>query len=90
MDSRLIEIPAYAIGNQTPIRRFADSQLQESIDRAVSGLGDKHGTVIAHADGDGASLTVVAKMGEHWSIVAPCYRSWDGKLEGEVAVRYAW
>ena len=46
--------------------------------------------MIAHADGDGASLTVVAKMGEHWSIVAPCYRSWDGKLEGEVAVRYAW
>ena len=92
MDSRLYEIPAYQIGNSRPIRRFVDSGLQESINRALAGIdAGKHGNVILHGDLEGnASLTTVANLNDHWSIVASVARPSGGKIEGEGAIVFSW
>lgn len=91
MDPRLYEIPVNQIGNPRPIRRFVDSGIQESIDRAVAGLGEKHGAVILHMDDKkNASLTTVAKLGDHWSVVASVYKPYGTKIEGEAAAVFSW
>lgn len=95
MDPRLCEIPPYSIGNSTPIRRFNDLQIQASIERAVRDAEAsgkfKHVAAVAHYDIDGKSLTlsVVAKAGEHVTIVAAAYKPYNGPWEGEAAVRFA-
>jgi hypothetical protein len=76
-------------GNE--VRVFSDASLQASVDRVLATLPDEaKGAVVAHATLEGASLSVVAKSGTHWTVVASGYRSWDGKLKGEADVRYAW
>jgi hypothetical protein len=74
------------------VRRFADSNLQAAIDRALAAVpADQSGAVVAHADGTGASLSVFARLpGNHWSIAAAAFRSWEGDLKGEVDVRFTW
>ena len=91
MDPRLFEIPPYAMGNSSPIRKFNDSNIQAQIDRAVANIGDKNGAVVAHLDPDrNFVLSVVAKKGEHWTVVAAGYRAASGKWSGEAAVSYSW
>ncbi len=72
------------------IRRFADSGLQDSINRALSGLdSDSKGAVIFHAGVDGLTVsTVFGKKDSRWTLVQSARRDWDGKWVGEAAVRF--
>lgn len=73
------------------IRKFADSGIQGAIDKALAGLPDGHtGAVVAYANTKGASLAVVAKLGEHWSVVGVLDKPVNGQLSAEAAVRFAW
>jgi hypothetical protein len=91
MSTPTLPLSSPEILKDSPIRRFADSHLQESIDKAIAGIPpDRHGAVIAHVDGEGVSLTTVARLGEHWSVVMTARDPWKGKLEGEAAVKFSW
>lgn len=74
------------------IRKFSDASIQGAIDRAIAALPpDATGTVVAHANTHGASLSVLAKLpGGHWSIVAAAYKPYDGPMEAGAAVRFKW
>ena len=73
------------------IRVFSDASLQARVDKVLASLPDEvKGAVVAHGDLSGASLSVVGKVGTHWTVVASGYRSWLGELKGEADVRYAW
>lgn len=92
MDQRLYEIPADVYGTPRPIRRFVDSGIQESIERAVAQAGSdfEHVAVVAHLDADKTvTLSAVAKMGAHLTIVAAGYKPYGGAWAGEAAVRFA-
>lgn len=91
MDPRLYEIPAEVYGTSRPIRRFVDSGIQASIERAVAQAGDfEHVAVVAHYDTDKTvTLSAVAKMGEHVTIVVAGYKADNKPWAGEAAVRFA-
>ena len=77
--------------NGNEIRIFSNAALQAQIDKAVSSLPDNAaGAVVAHGDLNGASLSVVGKVGDNWTVVAAGYRSWQGELNAEAEVRYTW
>lgn len=79
----------YIDGNE--IRVFSNTALQAQVDKAVATLPENAaGAVVAHGDLNGASLSVVGKVGDHWTVVAAGYRSWAGELSGEAEVRYTW
>lgn len=91
MDPRLYEIPAEVYGTPHPIRRFVDSGIQASIERAVAQAGDfEHVVAVAHIDTDKTvTLSAVVKMGEHLTIVAAGYKADNKPWSGEAAVRWA-
>ena len=72
------------------VRVFADEGLQAAIDRAVARSDAKHGAVVAHADGSGASLSIVAKKGDHWTVTAAAFKPYNGKLTYGAEVVYSW
>lgn len=97
MDSMLREftVPAQsrlwgATIPEQKVRVFADEGLQASIDRAIARSNAKHGAVVAHVDGDGASLSVVGKLGDHWSVAAAAYKPYRGKLAYGAQVVFSW
>ena len=70
---------------------FSDANLQLAIDNAAAKIPEGHSSaVIAHADLDGASLTVLAKIDEHWTITAAAIKPWSGPLEAEAEVVASW
>ena len=76
-------------GNE--IRVFSNEKLQAQIDKAVASLPENAaGAVVLHGDLSGASLSVVGKVGDNWTVVAAGYRKWSGELAGEAEVRYTW
>jgi hypothetical protein len=73
------------------ISRFSDAALQAQVDKVLAGLpADKVGAAVLHGDLTGVSLTVVAKVGDHWSIDAAASRTWSGSLKAEAEVTYSW
>jgi hypothetical protein len=73
------------------IRRFTDSAIQSSIDRALSTLpAGQGGAVIAYADTKGARLATFAKLGGGWSLVGVLEKPYRGPLLAEAAVRFTW
>ncbi len=79
-------------GSLGPIRRFADSQIQSSIDKALAQVSPgMKGASILHADDQGIALeTVFGRTGAGWSAVAVVRKPWKGKFEGEAAIRFQW
>lgn len=80
-------------GAPTPeykVRVFADDGLQAAIDRAIARSDAKHGAVVAHTDGKGVSLSVVAKKGDHWTVAAAAFKPYNGKLTYGAEVVYSW
>ena len=74
-----------------PVRKFSDENLQAAIDRAVERAGSKHGAVVAHIDdGKNVSLSVVGRVGDHWTVTAAAFKPWHGKLSAEAEVVYSW
>lgn len=77
--------------NGQEIRVFSDPLLQSNVDRVLASLPDTAtGAVVLHGDLNEASLSVVGKVGEHWTVVASGYRKWSGEMNGEAEVRYSW
>lgn len=69
------------------IRKFSDAALQAQIDKVLAQLPpDRKLAAVAHADGDGVSLSLVAKLGDEWSIAAAAYKPYNGKLSAEAEV----
>lgn len=76
MDPRLT---SYADANSREIRIFSDYNLQRQIDRAIAVKNPtKPVVVVAHADNERgvgkASLTLLVKIGDEWSVSAAAYK----------------
>lgn len=88
MDTGLVE--TLPTPDSRPIRKFADSGVQAAIDAAIATLPPgAHVAAVAHAYGDGAAVSIVARVGAHWSVAAAAYKPWHGPLEAEAAVRWS-
>jgi predicted alpha/beta hydrolase family esterase len=73
------------------VKRFDDPALQAAIERAMAQLSaDKRGAFVAHADGSGASVSAVERIGSHVSIEGALLYPWRGKLEGEAELVASW
>jgi hypothetical protein len=73
------------------VRKFGDSAIQAAIDRALAALpADRSIAIVAHADLNGASLTAVGKIGEHWSVSGSVSKPWNGPLSAEAEVIGSW
>lgn len=85
-----LNLTKYLYGD-SEIRQFSDPVLQEQINSATNSIPAGHtGAVIAHADLVGTSLTVVGKVGDHWTVVAAGYKDWSGPMNAEAEVKYSW
>jgi hypothetical protein len=72
------------------IRRFDDAKIQAAIDNALAGLrADLKCAVVAHATMTGASLSVVVKLGDQWSITAGAFKPYSGTLTAEAEVKWS-
>ena len=70
---------------------FADNKLQAAIDSALEKVpADKKFAIVAHADLDGATITVVGRVDDHWTIEASCVKPWNGSLSAEADIVAAW
>lgn len=74
-----------------PIRKFSDENIQAAIERAVERAGSKHGAVVAHIDDEkNVSLSVVGRVGGHWSVAAAAFKPYHGKLSAAAEVVFDW
>ena len=62
-----------------PPRIFGDYSLQRAIDRAVANLPAGHTVAaVAHVDDqEGASLSMVVRIGDEWKLSATVVKAWD-------------
>lgn len=78
----------------TPIRPFMyqTEAISAQIDRALAALPpDAKGAVVAHYDPAlGPRLSVVGRIGDHWSVVAEAWKPARGPIEGQAQVRFTW
>ncbi len=73
------------------VRKFSDAKLQAAIDHALSVLpADQTIALVAHADLQGATLTAVGKIGDHWSLSGSVSKPWHGPLSAEAEVIASW
>jgi hypothetical protein len=87
LSPRLIEVPNPDPMLPTKLRRFADPIIQSQIDGVIDRMKPESTVAaVAHADGSGASLSLVYRAGRHLSVMAGAYKPWHGKLgaEGEI------
>jgi hypothetical protein len=79
MDSKLMQVSG--------IRTFSDANIQKAIDQALTKLPSGHTVAaVAHADLNGASVSLVVKLGDKWSVMAGAYQPYKGKLSAEAEV----
>jgi hypothetical protein len=72
------------------IRRFDDAKIQSAIDNALAGLpADRKCAVVAHATMTGASLSLVVKLGDQWSVAAGAFKPYAGPMTAEADVRWS-
>lgn len=70
---------------------FSDSRIQAAIDEAAAKIPAKdNSAIVAHVDGDGASLSLIVRKGDHWTIEGACVKPWHGPLEYGADVIYSW
>lgn len=89
--------PAHMIQKVTidgePIRIFSREALNARVDSALAGLKPgQHVASVLHADLEGLTWeTVLGRpSGGRWTIFSSVRKPWhDGKLEAEVAIRFA-
>lgn len=82
MNPRLFEVPNPDGG--PGLRRFSDPAIQAQIDRAMADLKPESKVgVVAHADGSGLSLSVVGRVGGHFTVVAGAFKPWHGPAVAE-------
>lgn len=72
------------------IRRFADSNLSASIDKALSQIPEGHKiAVVADANLKGAGGAVMYKIGSDWSFVTTVHKDFGGDLSAGAVVRWS-
>ncbi len=73
------------------VRKFSDANLQAAVDHALAELPpDRQIALVAHVDLNGASLTAVGKLGDHWSLSGSVSKPWNGPLSAEAEVIASW
>jgi hypothetical protein len=62
-----------------PYSAFSDYSLQRAIDRAVANLPEDHTVAaVAHVDDvEGASLSMVVRIGDEWKFSATVVKGWS-------------
>lgn len=72
------------------IRRFDDAKIQAAIDNALAGLpADRKCAVVAHATMTGASLSLVVRLGDKWSVAAGAFKPYSGPMTAEADIRWS-
>jgi hypothetical protein len=103
IDLTLIEVPVERRAtSRTPLglmspppvptrRIFADSVLQNEVDRVLAGLpGDRSAAELeVGADAQGVQLVVAVKLNAGWSLRGAVGYEYGGSWSGQVAVRWA-
>ena len=70
---------------------FSAAALQSAIDRAAAVIPEgQDSAIVAHADLDGASLSVLVRVADHWTIKAAAVKPWHGPLAAEEEVIASW
>lgn len=70
---------------------FSDAALQAAVDRAAALVPEgQSSAVVAHADLTGASLSVLVKLDDHWSVQAAAVTKWNGPLSAEADLIASW
>jgi hypothetical protein len=70
---------------------FSDTALQNAIERAAASIPEgQDSAIVAHADLDGASLSVLVRVADHWSIKAAAVKPWHGPLSAEAEIVASW
>lgn len=70
---------------------FADTALQAAIEHAVKTIPDgQNSALVAHADLQGASLSVVVRVADHWTLQAAAIKPWHGPISAEAEVVASW
>ena len=104
-DTQPIRLPGSSVSGYHPtttdtgaIRRFSDKRIEDSISKALSGLGKgKRGAVVMYADKKGVHGAVYGRKkgslwflppGE-WSYVGTLGTTYQGQLEAEAALAYS-
>ena len=73
------------------LKKFSDAHVQAAIDRALAVLPpDRTVAIVAHADLEGASITAIGKIGDHWSVSGHVSKPWKGELRAEAEVIASW
>ena len=86
MTTPLVRKPLQVI-ETAGIRHFDNAGLQRAIDRAIDAKAkDKKFVAVAHADLEGASVSLLVKLDDVWSISAGAYKPWNGSLTAEAQV----
>jgi hypothetical protein len=71
----------------------------EAFQRAVhASIGDafqaiphgKRGALLIVADERGTELMLAAKLGDHWQLAAGGGKTWDGSIQGKIAIAGSW
>jgi hypothetical protein len=71
-------------------RPIADA-IKAQIDAAFQSVPEgKRGALLVLATEDGVTAHVAAKLGDHWKVAAGCGTTWQGKVNGSVAIMGAW
>lgn len=73
-----------------PIRQFANSDLQESIEREIKDTAPDHRSAVVDIDLDGIRAAILTRVGNNWSVVAVGPYYWQGRPESQIAVRGTW
>lgn len=70
-----------------PLRKFADSRIQQSMEAIVSAIPrGKRGVLIGVLTEEGVKSMAAIKLRKGWSVMGAIEREWDGDFEGEIAL----
>lgn len=68
----------------TIVKKFSDAKIQDAIDGALASmLPESSYALVAHADGEGFSVSAIKRFGTHLSVEGAAILPYHGKIEGE-------
>ena len=79
----------HAMPDGSIIRKFADSDIQASLDKLTKDITPGHGKALLQVNLKGASIVGVEKFKEHWSVAGSIGFS-DGQFTAELDSVISW